>query len=247
MTFPLLALFLILFGGTATATAGTISLAAEDDFFPYSAEVDGELVGFVPDLALAAFDAVGVDVEFRVGPFSRAVMLVKSGQVAGGFTGAIDDSNETQFYWHETPLSSVRLVIWGRADTGQQALTAEDMEGRTVAVTRGFFYTDAIDANEKVEKVVAPSDRSTLKMLALGRAEFALVTENIGRSIIETSSDPLLRDSLKVVGVIEEIPLHAFFSKAHPEGEKAAQLFQQGLERIMASGEYDRIVKAWLP
>ncbi|WP_166261843.1 substrate-binding periplasmic protein [Marinobacter salicampi] len=245
MKFPFLVLFLILSGGTATA--GTISLAAEDDFFPYSAEVDGELVGFVPDVALAAFDAVGVDVEFRVGPYSRALMLVKSGQIAGGFTGAIDDSNEAQFYWHETPLSSVRLAIWGRAGAGYKDLTAEDMEGRKVAITRGFFYTDAIDANEKVEKVVAPSDKSTLKMLALGRAEFALVTEKIGQAITESSNDPLLKDSLKIVGVIEEVPLYAFFSRTHPDGEKAAQLFQQGLERIIASGEYDRILKAWLP
>lgn len=233
--------------------AKTFTLAAEDDYYPYSAVVDGELVGLVPELATAAFQEVGIEVEFNTGPYTRVVHMVQSGQHVGGFTGAIDESNKATFHWHTTPISTVRLAIWARTGTTAQGLNAKDMEGQKVSLTRGFFYTDAIDKNERVKKMLAPSDESSLKMLALGRSDFALVTEKIGYSVLQSSSSPELEDSrelkdrVEIVGLIDEIPLYAFFSKAHPQGKEAAELFQRGLEAIIANGTYDQIINRWLP
>lgn len=230
-----------------TALAQPYVLAAEDDYYPFSAEIDGRLVGLVPELCEGAFQVMGQDVQFQTGPYSRALMLVRTGQVVGGFTGAIDASNESEFHWHKTPLSSVRLVIWGRRGSGESGLDAQDLEGRTVAVTHGFFYPDAVDRNEAIRKTVAPSDQSALKMLALGRSDYALVTESIGYQILEASRDPLLKGQVEIVGLIDEVPLYVFFSRAHPEGEAAAASFQQGLEALMGTGEYERILRRWLP
>src|SRR5690606_35799783 len=144
-------------------------LAAEDDYFPFSAEIEGELVGLVPALAKAAFAEVGVDVQFQVSPYSRVLVMVKSGEVVGGFTGAIDDSNRSDFYWHRTPVGVVRLSIWGRTGTGQSGLSVDDLHGRNVSVTRGFFNTDEIDHDPEITRIMAPSDASSLRMLALGR------------------------------------------------------------------------------
>lgn len=232
---------------SGTATARTLTLAAEDDYYPFSAEVDGELVGLIPELVRAAFRSRDMEVEFRTMPYARVLMLVRNGTMAGGFTGAIDDSNASTFHWHDTPLGVVRLAIWGRKSDSASGLTAADMEGRTVAVTRGFFYTDAIDHNDRVQKAVAPSDESSLKMLALDRVDFALVTERIGHSILESATSPQLQGKVEVVGQIARVPLHAFFSRAHPRGEEAAEQFQRGLEAIRASGEFDRIHRRWLP
>ncbi|MDX1635185.1 MAG: transporter substrate-binding domain-containing protein [Marinobacter sp.] len=231
---------------SSSLAAESIVLAAEDDYYPFSAEVDGELVGLVPELASAAYAEVDRDVRFVVGPFPRALMLTETGQVSGGFTGAIDDSNRDDFHWHQTPLTSVRLMIWGRTGNREQGLSAEDMEGKRVSVTRGFFYTDAIDQNDRVKKTVAPSDEASMKMLALGRSDYALVTEQIGRSIVANASSPSLKGKVEAVGLIQEVPVYIFFSKSHPEGGKAARLFQQGLEILIEKGEYRRLLDRWL-
>lgn len=236
---------LVLFLAIGPALGKTLTLAAEDDYYPFSAEVDGELVGFVPELTVAAFNAVGVDVNFRIAPYSRVLLLVKSGNVVGGFTGAIDESNESAFHWHTTPLSVVRLAIWGRTDEDEEGLTAKDMEGERVSVTRGFFYTDEIDTNDKVQKIVAPSDASSLKMLALGRSDYALVTEKIGKTIVRESGDTMLEEGIEIVGLIAEVPLFAFFSKSHPEGKNAAELFQQGFDIIIQNGTHGEIMEHW--
>ncbi|MEX0606263.1 MAG: transporter substrate-binding domain-containing protein [Marinobacter sp.] len=236
---------LVFFLAIGSATAKTLTLAAEEDYYPFSAEVEGELVGLVPEVTLAAFNAVGIEVDFRIGPYSRVLFLVESGDVVGGFTGAIDESNESDFYWHSTPLSVVRLAIWARAGFSKQSLTAKDMEGQKVSVTRGFFYTDAIDTNDEVRKIEAPSDASSLKMLALGRSDYALVTEKIGRTIIRESGNTMAGNRLEIVGLIGEVPLFAFFSKAHPGGENAARLFQEGFEIIIENGTYARIMERW--
>ena len=240
-------MLLSLLGFSSTLAAEPIRLAAEDDYYPFSAEVEGELVGLVPALATAAFEEMGREVEFVVGPFSRALMLTRNGQVAGGFTGAIDDSNRADFIWHETPLASVRLMIWARTGSEEQGLAAEDLEGRQVSLTRGFFYTDAIDQNDKVMKTLAPSDEASMKMLALGRSDYALVTEQIGRKIVATASRPSLQGAVETVGLIQEVPVYIFFSKAHPQGREAARLFQQGLEILIETGEYQRLLDQWLP
>lgn len=229
-----------------SAAAWGFTMAAEEDYFPYSAQVDGELTGLIPELTQAAFDAVGVKVNFIVRPYSRVLKLVEDGRAVGGFTGAIDDSNRNTFHWHETPLATVRLAIWGRTGESGKSLTTRDMEGKKVSITRGFFYTDAIDYNDQVEKLVAPSDESSLKMLALGRSDYALVTELIGRKIVQMSPVRGLNERIEIVGLIDEVPLHAFFSREHSEGKEAATLFQKGLEIIHANGEYQRIVARWL-
>ena len=235
-------LLVLLLSGTAHA----YTLAAEDDYYPYSAEVDGKLTGLVPDLARAAFAAVGVEVDFIIRPYSRVLLMVQNGKAVGGFTGAIDDSNESAFFWHETPLDVVRLAIWAKTGESETGLSAEDMEGEKVSTTRGFFYTDAIDHNERVTRVVAPSDATSMQMLALGRSDYALVTEQIGRGIVETASQPELKGRVEIVGLIDQVPLHIFFSIEHPEGEAAAELFQEGLETLIENGEYQRIRERWL-
>lgn len=234
--------FFLTIGG---ATGKTLILAAEDNYYPFSAEVNGELVGLVPEVSVAAFNAVGIDVHFRIGPYSRVLLQVENGDVVGGFTGAIDESNESTFHWHSTPLSVVRLAIWGRTDEGKEGLSAKDMEGQKVSVTRGFFYTDEIDTNDQVRKIVAPSDASSLKMLALGRSDYALVTEKIGNTIVHESSGNVLKNRVEIVGLIAEVPLFAFFSKSHSEGKGAAELFQQGFEIIIENGTYDQIMERW--
>lgn len=236
---------LIFFLAIGGATGKTLTLAAEDDYYPFSAEVDGELVGLVPELAVAAFNAVGVEVHFRTGPYSRVLLQVENGDLVGGFTGAIDESNESTFYWHSTPLSVVRLAIWGRTGGGREGLSAKNMAGQKVSITRGFFYTDEIDTNKQVRKLVAPSDASSLKMLALGRSDYALVTEKIGNTIVRESDDSIPKNSIEIVGLIAEVPLFAFFSKSHPDGKSAAELFQQGYEIIIKNGTYDQIMGHW--
>lgn len=242
--FHLIILLSLLF--VTNAEAQGLTMAAEEDYFPYSAKVDGELTGLIPELTQASFDAVGVEVNFIVRPYSRVLKIVEDGQAIGGFTGAIDDSNRDTFHWHKTPLTTVRLAIWGRTDASRKGLTTRDMEGEKISITRGFFYTDAIDYNDQVEKLVAPSDASSLRMLALGRSDYALVTELIGRKIVETSPLFDLDNRIDIVGLIDEVPLHAFFSREHPEGKEIANLFQKGLEIILANGEYQRILDRWL-
>ena len=228
------------------AGAQALTMAAEDDYYPYSAEVEGELTGLIPELSRAAFAAVGVDVDFVTRPFKRVVLMVEKGQAVGGFTSSIDDSNESAFYWHKTPLAVVSLAIWGRTGENDKNLAAKDMEGKKVSITRGFFYTDAIDENDRIEKLVAPSDVSSLNMLALDRSDYALVTELIGSKIVQASEAPDLRNRIETVGLIAKVPLHAFFSRKHPKGKEAAILFQKGLEIIRTNGEYQRILDSWL-
>ncbi len=54
-------------------TAETIKIAAEDDWIPY-ARADG--TGLANEIIKAAFEAVGINVEYKVVPYARALIPI---------------------------------------------------------------------------------------------------------------------------------------------------------------------------
>jgi len=58
---------------SSAITAETIKIAAEDDWIPY-ARADG--TGLANEIIKAAFQAVGVKVEYRVVPYARALIPI---------------------------------------------------------------------------------------------------------------------------------------------------------------------------
>jgi len=104
----------------AAACAGALTIAAEDDWAPYSYRVEGasEVQGLAPELVRAAFATQGVSVQFDVLPFSRCLLHAERGKAAGCFNVTRTQSNASQFCWHPTPLFTEELGIFGAHPAG---------------------------------------------------------------------------------------------------------------------------------
>lgn len=237
---------LVVCAGLWTSAMATerVTVAAEDDWAPYSsmrADRTGP-EGLAPALVKAAFKTQDVEVRFQVLPFARCMLYAQKGQVLGCFDATRTEANKDLYYWHPTPLFQEELAIFARAADApaRGELTQKDLEGQTVGVTIGYTYPTDFMQNPRITKLSAASDGNLLKMLAARRVNYILLNTMPGYYRIQ--QEPALRGQFKRVGAISKDGFWLSFSRAHPDGQRMAEVFEKGLLAIKANGEYERMM-----
>lgn len=223
------------------AAPSTITIAAEDDWPPYSSRKPGtdEIEGFTPDLVREVFKLKGVTVKFEAVPYSRCMNMVKTGKAIACFNTHRNEENAQQYHWHTTPIFDEGVSFFALADVPGTNLTTKDLEGSTVGVTTGYAYSPEFMRNEKIKKFEANSDDHLLKMLIAKRVKFALINTLPG--LLRIKNDPAYAGKIKAVGLLHVHPFHLNFSKADPDGKAMADLFEEGLVEFKKSGRYDKM------
>lgn len=230
----------------AGAFAGErIRIGAEDDWSPYSFSVNGKPVGFAVDLVRAAWEAAGVEVELVPLPYARCMKEVDRGALAGCFDTLRDPILESKYRWHQQPLFSARIGIYGRneAGTARKDLTIASLRGKRIGTTHGYDYGAAFDGDATMRRDVAPSDLSSLRKLVAGRVDYALVFDRVADAIAK--AHPELGKGYALHGVLVEPHLYISFSPTFPGIERIVSQFDQGLTKLRKSGEYARIEARW--
>lgn len=225
--------------------AETVTVAAEDDWAPYSSikpDRSGPM-GVSPELVRAAFKTQGIDVRFVVLPFSRCLHYAESGTVVACFNTSRTDNNKDAFLWHPTPLFQEELGIFARADAPDRVLTREDLRGHSVGVTVGYTYPSEVMNDPRITRLSASSDSNLLKMLVAGRVNYILLNTMPG--YYRLKHEPALAGKVKRVGRISVDSFWLSFSKTHPDGQRLCDAFEKGLKAIKANGQYDSMMASF--
>jgi polar amino acid transport system substrate-binding protein len=230
------------------APASTVTIAAEDDWAPYSSSsgnlnapaAQDQPEGFAVDLVRAAFAVKGIKVEFLLVPFTRCMRYAETGRAAGCFNATITADNETLFHWHAPPMFEEELSIFARADASGEARSLSDLKGRTVGYTNGYTYPSAFMQDASIRKFGASSDQYLLRMLISGRVDYILLNRTPGDLRINASAE--FAGKAKRVGRLSLDSFWVAFSKTHPDGQRMAELFGQGLSELRRNGSYQRML-----
>lgn len=219
----------------APACAERILIAAEDDWAPYSAlrSDSPEPEGFTPALVREIFARRDIAVEFVTVPFSRCLHYAQTGRTVACFNVTITDENRDQFYWHPTPMFHEGLAIFALRGRFKPELSSKDLEQYKVGITNAYTYPTDFMQNPRIERSVAQSDANLLQMLVKGRVDFIIMNTLPGQLRI---LDEQLGDKIERVGMISLDGFWLSFSKAHPDGERLSQLFEEELNRLIISG-----------
>lgn len=241
----------ILVGGliflAAAASPGiaeTVTIAAEDDWPPYSAKAaeGAGAVGFSVNLVREAFKTQGVDVRFELLPFARCLHHAEIGKVTGCFNATRIESNKDTYCWHPTPMFEESLLIFGPASTPRDNLRIKDLEGKVVGSTIGYTYSTEFRNNKKIKHFGAVSDDHLIKMLAAGRVDFILLNGMPG--YLRINADPKLKAAVKVVGTVSIDKFWTVFS-LKGDGPRYCALFEKGLQEIKQNGKYKELEAAF--
>lgn len=238
-------LYMLLLCSTQVFAGERIRIGAEDDWNPYSWSENGQPQGFAVDLVRAAWAAVGLEVELVPLPYTRCMIEVDRGDLAGCFDTLRDPIREPKYRWHQQALFKARIGIYGQAIAGIQpeTVTLKSLRSKRIGTTRGFDYGVAFDGDRTMLRDEAPSDLSSLRKLVAGRVDYALVYDQVANAIAKMH--PELGKKYALQGVLVEPQLYISFSPKYPNIDRIVAQFDQGLAKIRSSGEYARIEARW--
>lgn len=235
--------------------AETITVGAEDDWPPYTHRVAGqdEPQGLTPTLVRRAFASQGVNVRFRTMPFARCMHEAAKGSVVACFNATRTAENASRYHWHPTPLFEEELSIFARRNPSGAAptreLTMADLRGTSVGITVGYTYPTELMSDPRIDRKLANSDEHLLHMLAAGRVDHILL--NTVPAWYRLRAEPALQGRVERVGRIRIDGFWLAFTRARPDGERLAQVFERGLQHMRRTGEHQRALSAvrrqWAP
>ncbi|MDZ7891589.1 MAG: transporter substrate-binding domain-containing protein [Rhodoferax sp.] len=220
-----------------------VQIGAEDDWRPYAYTLAGKPMGFSVELVQAAWAAAGVEVELVALPYARCMREVEAGKLPACFNTLRDARTEDKYLWHRQPLFRARIGIYGRTDGPSDQVSLQSLNGKRIGVTNGYDYGSAFDDDPAMVRDVANSDLTSLRKLAAGRVDYALVYDRVANEI--AVNNLALAQQFRLRGTLQEVSLYVSFSKRFEGAAALAQKFDAGLETIRKNGEYARIEARW--
>ncbi|MEO3428639.1 ABC transporter substrate-binding protein [Pelagibius sp. CAU 1746] len=219
-------------------------IAAEDAWFPYSGLYEGELRGISLDIISAAYHAVGCKVRFLISPYARCRREVEAGRQVGCFNTSNSPENLKLFIFHQEPLFQSRLLVYAHPERGSD-FKVDDIAKGTVAIVRGYTYTDELDANTSINKINVESDLQTLALVARKRADFALVYEKVAKYHISRNARRIDPAPVPILRLAEVDLFISFSKRLGGRSTELAELLDQGLREIRRDGTYANIDAEW--
>lgn len=230
--------------GSAALARETITIGAEDDWYPYGGQIKGEAVGLGVDLVRASFAAVGIDVKFASMPYARCLEMVKRGSLLACNEPARTQETEALLLWPDAPLFSARSLIYARAPSTESDLVSSALEGKVVAVTNGFEYGSDFDNNKKIRRQVVTKEISVFRMLAAGRVNYAVAYEKVANWYFKERAKEF-QGKFVAVGETSITNMYCAFSKDFPGSANYLRKFNEGFAKIQRNGTFREIQNRW--
>jgi polar amino acid transport system substrate-binding protein len=155
--------------------------------------------GLYYDLLNEATRRLGWTVSYREVPSARAFRLMEQGE-ADLMMGPLRTPERERFLsYSQITLPVEDKGVYTRPGAAPvQALA--DLQGRDVVVHRGKRYGSVFDAESRVRKHEVADYRSALEMVALGRADAAVLPERQGDALLRQMALGLIKQAWRLPG-----------------------------------------------
>lgn len=225
---------------SSLAAPEQILLAAEDDWYPYSAKVGNTVEGRSVDIIKAAYEAVGAELTLEIVPFNRGFIRTKEGRYAGVFNAGINDEVRRDYLIPRNTIALSEQVVVARF--GEPFQNRHSFNNKRLTLTLGYTYPTDItdDPRNQVKRTIG--DINNLRMIGAGRSDFTIIDRLVLLSIFK--NEPELKQKLTIVGKLEPHKIYVLFSK-NDNGKRALSLFDQGMDIIDRNGTLKEIVDTW--
>lgn len=163
---------------TSLVNANTVKLAVENSWPPF-ANSNGE--GISKNIITRAYATQGIDVEFVVVPYARALAMTENGEVDGAFNVTKQASTLGKFSFGHEPLLTTQASYFYASDNQLNYKTpAEIPDGTVVATIIGYEYGDEYEKHKYrfQEKRVATQEQ-IVKLLMSNRATIGIMFDEV--------------------------------------------------------------------
>jgi polar amino acid transport system substrate-binding protein len=228
----------------ATWAGETLTLRA-DHWMPFNGDPHGGRPGFVIELARAIYTPHGITVDYQVLPWARAVKGVEDGQFDGAIAATREDVPDAVF--PSEPLGNQTATLFVPAASAFQFHGVQSLNGVRFGCVNDYSYSDELDA------YIAANPGGSVNALAGDKpAVQAVVLLQRGRLDVFVEDASVFREAVREAGAeasafraaatLATKPLYIAFSPRRPTSARFAQLYDEGVARLRASGELQQLL-----
>ncbi len=201
--------------------------------------------GVVNHIIELAFAQSNIKVKRQYYPMSRAFMMAKSGRVDATASYGYSKERIEGMYMSDSIISSATYFYHLKA-TDFNWHNIEDLTGLTVGITHKLNYGDLFN-NAVKDKIFtvdsAQHDNLNLKKLLTGRIDIFPMTSGIAEyslmTVFPKGALEKITYNKKPIRVYDSF---IFFPKNLPKSASLLASFNQGLQKLRKSGQYQQII-----
>lgn len=230
----------------AEADPHVITLRA-DPSCPSNCDPDSDHPGYDIELARAIFGAAGYKVDYRLLSWSRTLIEVRNGAIDGFVAGIKSDAPD--FIFPEEPAGVLINAFAVRKGSNWHWNGIASLNGKVLGYIPDYqyfpelrSYIDAHVNEPKLVQGVAMMNASELnaRKLSVGRIDITCDDLFVLRYVIKSLK---LEDQLQVTSTVGD-PVNSYiaFGPTNPRGRDLAKLWDQGMRKMRANGELQRIL-----
>lgn len=202
------------------------------EHWPGHTNQDGTGLAF--DLLRAVYGPAGVQLDYRIMPYTRSVGLVQRGQ-ADAFLGAYANEVPQVIFprWHYDADLICALGLRERP-----APTLDSIGQYRLAWARGYGYERYLPGIKDFREVHRRG--GILQMLERGHADFFIDASTEVRDVLSAAAEP----QRYRVTPLTRLPLYLAFAD-NQQGRQLAGLYDQRLGELVGRGELRPLFKRW--
>ncbi len=222
--------------------ADTLVIGLDDEFPPMGfRDENNEIVGFDIDLAKAAAEKMGVEVEFQPIDWDSKELELNSDKIDLIWNGfSITDERLETMEFTEPYLDNKMIII---VNEGSDIAAKADLAGKNVGVQDGSSAVDAVEADDiHTEFASMPTYDTNILALAdleVGRVDAVVADQVVARYYLEQNPDK------NFVILDEDFGSEVYGIAAKKGNTELIEKLQTALDELSADGTSAEISEKW--
>ncbi|MBN3571534.1 substrate-binding periplasmic protein [Vibrio neptunius] len=193
-----------------------------------------------------AYKHQGIDVIWGWYPWQRSYVLAEEGQYDGTVIWSENKKRQAAFLY-TLPILEDRRVFFHLVDKVVNWHTLSDLSEYEIGGTIGYEYSDEFQEAEQqgvinVQRIA--KEVGNFKKLLANRVDLVVATESVGYALIRNSLS--VEEAKRITHARKPIDTQKWsvlISNNSPHQRYFVEQFNLGLEKLIASGRYEEIMK----
>lgn len=215
-----------------------IIVGSDREYPPYEFVENGTATGFNVELMAAVGRVMGLEVEFRTGPWNKILRDLQDGNI-DALSGMVYSEERAKTFAFSIPHSLSFAALFVRNDSPVHSF--DEVRGKEIIVQKDDIMHDYLRKSGLTSRIIAVSDHpEALRLLASGKHDAALLPARVHALYV---AKQFSLNNLRVV-TPNIPPQQRCFAVARGNTELLYKL-DEGLNIIKATGEYRKIYEKW--
>lgn len=237
-------IIIFFFACSAALSAETVTLAA-DEWCPVNCKAGSKNEGIFIEIAREIFKQKGINVQYKVMPWSRAVSECRMGKFSAVVGAYKSDAPDFVF---PKPIIDSGESIYVLNDSHWQYTGPESLTQISIGIIQDYGYYEEIAkyinqniTNSKRVQVASGENpvAVNIKKLFAKRIDALLENDIVIQYMLSKDN---LKGRVRPAKSYPKQELFIAFSPADPNSKRYAEIFTEGLDAIKKNGIYDDII-----